>query len=113
MSHSYAGENPLGEKRKVDQVWKFRLYTVGRMYNSRLAVRNLEALAEEYLNGSYEVEIIDILEKPQRTWEDNILVTPTLVKHFPPPTVTILGNLSDRNQVLFALGLEKELDQQD
>jgi circadian clock protein KaiB len=106
-----AGDRPGGEDGAEDQVWKFRLYTVGQMYNSRLAIRNLEALVKEYLDDSYEIEIVDILEEPQSTWKDNILVTPTLVKYSPPPTVTILGNLSEKIKVLFALGLDKRGDQ--
>jgi circadian clock protein KaiB len=82
-----------------------RLYVAGKAPNSVEAVTNLKAICKEWLaDDAYELEVIDVLEKPSRALEDGVLVTPTLVKEGPEP-VSIVGTLSDREKVRRALGL--------
>jgi circadian clock protein KaiB len=85
--------------------WQFRLFIAGSAPNSRLAMSNLAAVCESYLADRYSIEIVDVLKEPARTLEDNIIVTPTLLRLIPAPTVRIIGNLSDHRQVIGALGL--------
>ena len=56
------------------------------------------------LEGRYELEIVDVLEHPQRAEDEKILATPTLIKQLPPPLRRVIGDLSDKEKVL--LGLE-------
>jgi len=44
------------------------------------------------------------MDHPARALKDGIIVTPTLVRLVPAPARKIIGTLSDRNQVLLALG---------
>lgn len=82
-----------------------RLYIAGNAPNSAQAVANLEAICREYLVGAHDLEIIDVLEHPQRAMAAGILVTPTLTKLYPLPTAQVVGNLSDRQRVLLAIGI--------
>lgn len=82
-----------------------RLYIAGKAKNSRLAVRNLEAICKNHFPHSPKIEVIDLLTEPGRALKDKILLTPTLVKVFPPPMVSIVGNLSDTSAVLQAFDL--------
>ncbi len=82
-----------------------RLYVAGNAPNSAQAVANLEAICREYLNGAHDLEIIDVLEHPQRAMAAGILVTPTLSKLYPLPTAQVVGNLSDTSRVLLAIGI--------
>jgi circadian clock protein KaiB len=91
-------------------VWKFRLYVAGDAPQSKLALANLETLCQEHLAGQCQISIIDLLAQPQRYLKDDILVTPTLVRYEPEPVCTLMGNLSDRQAVLLALGLKEEQD---
>ena len=50
-----------------------------------------------------DVEIVDVLRAPERGLEDGVLVTPMLVRVAPPPERRILGNLSDRANLLGVL----------
>lgn len=86
----------------------FRLYIAGRSTNSALAMDNLQALCRKYLPDNHEIEVIDLLIEPMRALTDGILVTPTLIKTSPPPARTIIGNLSQTETVIAALGLSKE-----
>jgi circadian clock protein KaiB len=81
-----------------------RLYVAGNAPNSLRAIRNAEALCEEHFLARYDLEIVDLLEQPKRALADGIIVTPTLLKVSPAPVQRVVGNLSDTNQVLAALG---------
>lgn len=82
-----------------------RLYIASKAPNSLRAITNLAAICKEHLADNFKLEIIDVLEFPQRALADGILVTPSLAKLAPAPTATIVGNLSDKSSVLHALGI--------
>jgi circadian clock protein KaiB len=48
----------------------------------------------------HRIEIVDLLQNPQRGLADGIMVTPTLMKIAPEPKQMIMGNLSDVPRVL-------------
>jgi circadian clock protein KaiB len=81
------------------------LYVTESGPNSDRAIANLEAICEEHLKDKFRLEIIDVLEYPRRALADGIVVTPSLAKLFPLPAATVVGNLSDKGEVLRALGI--------
>lgn len=81
------------------------LYVAEGGPNSVQAVANLEAICAQHLKGNYHLEIIDVLQCPQRALADGVLVTPSLAKLFPSPAAKVVGNLSDTGSVLRALGI--------
>ncbi len=85
--------------------FKFRLYVAGSAPNSAQAVVNLNALCRKYLPERHEIEIVDVLREPQRALDDGVMLTPQLVKLSPAPSINIVGNLSQTQPVLLALGL--------
>jgi circadian clock protein KaiB len=80
------------------------LYVTGTSPRTRVAITNLQRLCENELAGQYELEVVDVLENPQRAEDEKILATPTLIKQLPLPLRRVIGDLSDREKVL--LGLE-------
>ncbi len=80
------------------------LYVTGTSPRTRIAIDNLNRICTEELAGRYELEIVDVLEHPQRAEDERILATPTLIKQLPPPLRRVIGDLSDKDKVL--LGLE-------
>jgi len=82
------------------------LYIADNAPNSVLAAANLKAICNEHMKGKFSLEVVDVLEYPQRALADGILVTPSLAKLSPLPTARIVGNLSDRSAVLLALGMK-------
>jgi len=83
-----------------------RLYIAGSAPNSARAIANLESICKRYLKSNYELEIVDVFEEPQRALAEGVLVTPSLTKLSPIPASKVVGNLSDENAVLLALGLK-------
>jgi circadian clock protein KaiB len=87
------------------QTWKLKLYIAGQTPRSLAALSNLQKIADEHLDGRYEIEVIDLLENPQLAKGDQILAVPTLVKDLPPPLRKIIGDLSNTERVLIGLDL--------
>jgi circadian clock protein KaiB len=83
-----------------------RLYIANSAPNSVRAIANLAAICKDHLADKFKLEIIDVLEHPLRALADGILVTPSLTKMSPSPVAKIVGNLSDKNTVLNALGIK-------
>jgi circadian clock protein KaiB len=90
----------------VDLLSKFllKLYVAGKTMRAEQAIANLRKICREDLDGRYELEIIDVVEFPEKAEADRILATPTLIKQLPPPLRRVIGDLSDKEKVL--LGLE-------
>jgi len=83
-----------------------RLYISGNAPNSVRAIANLDAICKEYLKDGYKLEIVDVFEQPARALAEGVIVTPSLAKVSPSPAVKVVGNLSDKGNVLLALGLD-------
>lgn len=82
-----------------------KLYVTGRTPRSQLAITNLRRICDTELKGRYELEVIDVLERPQLAEDEKILATPTVVKELPVPIRRIIGDLSDTERVLLGLDL--------
>lgn len=83
----------------------FKLYITGGSLYSQKAVANLERLCAAILPTQCEVRIIDVLADPEQAEADKILATPTLIRYQPAPIRRIVGDLSDLQAVMRALGL--------
>jgi circadian clock protein KaiB len=97
------GVSPPTTKRAGGFV--LRLYVTGGTPHSNGAIRNVRALCEGYLDGHYDLEVIDIRQDPRLACEAQIIVAPTLVKAMPPPLQRFTGALSDLESILVELGL--------
>jgi circadian clock protein KaiB len=89
----------------------FRLYMAGGAPNSVRACANLYAICRKHFPDSHRIEVIDVLKEPIRALERAILVTPTVVKVSPYPEQQIIGDLSEEEEVLRALGLPQRESQ--
>ena len=91
---------------------RLELYVMGHSGKSQIALNNLRKICAAKLGGQVELDVIDVLERPDNAEEANIMVTPTLIKRDPPPIWRIIGDLSVTESVLRGLGLES-LDDSD
>ena len=87
------------------EIYRLRLYVAGTTPKSVQALRNLKHICESYLEGRYEIEMIDLLVNPQLAAGDQILAVPTLVRRLPEPIKKIIGDLSNTDRVLVGLDL--------
>ena len=86
--------------------WRLRLYVAGASPKSLKAFANLRRLCEEHLAGRYEIEIVDLVERPLVAGTDDIVAIPTLVRSLPGPMRKIIGDLSDTDRVMLNLQVD-------
>lgn len=86
--------------------WVLRLYIAGQTPKSLTAMSNLQRICEEFLAGKFQIEIIDLLERPQLAEGDQIIAIPTLVRKLPEPIRKVIGDLSDTEKTLVGLQLK-------
>jgi len=84
-----------------------RLYITGTTSRSVIAITNLKKICEEYLEGRYELEVIDLYKKPSLAKDEQIIAAPTLIKKLPLPFRRIIGDMSNKEKVLLGLDLRK------
>ena len=85
-----------------------RLYVTGLTAHSTQAVANLKAFCEEYLEGQYDLEVIDLYQRPELARGEQIVAAPTLVKQLPLPPRRLVGTLACADRVLAGLGIDPE-----
>ena len=85
-------------------MYKLRLFVTGQTQRSQAAIANLQSICEE-LGGGYQMEVIDVLERPQLAEDEKILATPTLIRLLPMPLRRVIGDLSEKEKVLLGLDL--------
>ena len=99
-----AAQTPHGER------YVLRLYITGMTPRSARAIGNLRAICDEYLEGRYDLEVIDIYQQPVLTKGEQIVAAPTLIKKLPLPMRRIIGDMSNRDHVLLGLDLVRAPD---
>lgn len=87
------------------KTYVLKLYVAGNTPSSVRALKTLRTILEKDFQGVYALKVIDVIKNPQLAEEDKIMATPTLSKVLPPPVCKIIGDLSDREQVLIDLDL--------
>src|SRR5262245_381630 len=85
-----------------------KLFVTGKSPQSQRAVANLRWLCDERLDGAYQLDVIDILERPHAAQAERVFATPTLVKELPLPPRRLIGDLSDSQKVLEGLDVKGE-----
>jgi circadian clock protein KaiB len=81
------------------------LYVAGSTPKSSLAITNLKAICETHLKGRYDLTVVNLYAQRERALKDQIVVAPTLVRHWPLPMRRMIGDLSQTDRVLAALDL--------
>ncbi|MEG4940274.1 circadian clock KaiB family protein [Microcoleus sp. F4-D5] len=92
-------------------IWQLRLYVAGQTPKSLLAFSNLKKICDEYLQGQYTIQIIDLSQDPHLAIEHSIVALPTLVRQLPEPIKKIIGDLSNTEKVLLGLQIICLLDE--
>jgi circadian clock protein KaiB len=99
MKNEPAPENTQPEKLVL------QLYVCGMSQKSMEAIENIKRLCDEHLKDAFELEIVDIYKHPEAASEQQIVFSPSLIKHLPLPKKTVIGNFADKEKVIRALGI--------
>jgi circadian clock protein KaiB len=85
--------------------YELQLFIAGATPLSAAALANVVDVCEERLCGHYNLVVVDIYQEPARAKAAQIVAVPLLLKKSPPPVRRLIGDLSDRTQVLSGLGV--------
>ena len=72
---------------------------------SDLALERLEKICEENVPGDYEIEVIDIANRPDLAKDRQIVGTPAVFRTLPAPLQKSIGDLSNEDRPLLGLDL--------
>lgn len=81
------------------------LFVTGTTPNSVRAINNIRAICESYLAGRYSLQIIDVYQQAEIAQQEQLIALPLLIKKKPWPERKLIGDLSQTEKVLSALGL--------
>ena len=101
-----------GKKELVDSIsrskkesYTLRLYVTGTTQQSIRAISNIKEICEKHLKGRYDLEVIDLYERPGLASGEQIIAAPTLIRKLPLPLRRIIGDMSNTEKVLVGLDL--------
>lgn len=89
-------------------VFRLRLFIDSGSPLARHALDAVAALKRDHLRERVETEVVDVRDDPGAAEREGLLATPALIRQDPPPRRHVVGDLSDHEQVLYALGLHEE-----
>ncbi len=84
-----------------------RLYIAGDSASSRRAQQNLHRLRASVSSKGWDVEIVDVVRRPDLADQAGIIATPTLSYEDAHRSRRIVGDLSDTRRVLEFLGIDE------
>jgi circadian clock protein KaiB len=82
-----------------------RLYVAGMTPRSAEAIRRVTEFCDKHLDERYELEIVDIYQKPTLVKGEQIIAVPTLIKRLPLPLRRFIGDMQSEEKLLFGLDL--------
>jgi len=82
-----------------------RLYVSAAAPSSARAVVNTRAFFEKHMPGRYELEILSISDHVADAASDEVIAAPTLIRVWPLPMRRFIGDMSNQQRLLDALGL--------
>jgi circadian clock protein KaiB len=97
--------DPTALPAPVEPEYLLHLYITGATPNSTRAVLNIKEICELHLKGRYELVIVDIYQQPELAQREDLIGVPTLIKRRPGLVRRLVGDLSDHDRVLKALGV--------
>jgi len=98
-------KNKPKSEHVVSEKFILQLYITGMSENSMRAIENITLFCNQYLKGRFDLQIIDIYKNPSIAEEQEIVFSPSLIRQFPLPKRTMVGDLSDTKRVALGLGM--------
>lgn len=85
-----------------------KLFVAGMSPASMRAISHIKDLCDNELYGYNQLEVIDAFQRPELLSDAQIIALPTLIREQPLPKRRIIGDLSDKKQLLIGLEIEQE-----
>jgi len=89
----------------VPKDYVLRLFVTGTTPRSTRSIINVRNFCDRFLEGHYELEVVDIYQQPTAARDEQIIAAPTLIKSLPLPLRRLVGDFSDQDRVAAGLDL--------
>jgi circadian clock protein KaiB len=89
----------------VPKDYVLRLFVTGTTPRSTRSIINVRNFCDRFLQGHYELEVVDIYQQPTAARDEQIIAAPTLIKSLPLPLRRLVGDFSDQDRVAAGLDL--------
>jgi circadian clock protein KaiB len=93
-------------RKPGNEKYVLRLYVAGMTPRSSRAVDNIKKICEKYLQGRYDLVVVDIYQQPILAQGEQIIAAPTLIKKLPLPLRKFIGDMADKDRILVGLDLK-------
>ncbi len=103
---------PAASKNKKKAKYVLKLYVAGVAKKSSRAIRSITEICDQYLEGRYSLEVIDIYKNPMLARGEQIIAAPTLIKELPAPLRKWMGDMADKEKVLLGLAVKRIKDEE-
>jgi circadian clock protein KaiB len=101
-----ASASPMASEESADhECYILRLYVAGMTSRSARAVDHVRAFCEKYLEGRYDLQVIDVYQQPALARSEQLIAAPTLIKKLPLPLRRLIGDMSNEDRILVGLDL--------
>ena len=88
----------------ADPRQEFRLYVTAASPLSSRAITNTRRLLEHYLQGQYQLSVVNISDHVALARADQVIVSPTLIRLQPLPLRRLIGDMSNIDAAAQSLG---------
>ena len=95
-------------KREVETQY-LRLYVTGSSPHSVRAIENTKRMCESYLEGRYDLEVIDLYQQPELARGEQLIAIPTLVRYHPLPVRRFVGDMTRTDHILREINVTFDL----
>lgn len=99
-------KRPAARRKPTATKILLRLYVAGTTPQSIRAIADARKICDEHLGGRFQLEVVDIFQRPVLARDEQIIAVPTLVRRLPPPLRKLVGDLSNSTRVLVGLDLK-------
>jgi circadian clock protein KaiB len=86
--------------------YQLRLYVTGMTSRSTRAIENVRDICHRFLEGRYDLEVVDVYQQPSAARAEQLIAAPTLIKQAPPPERRLIGDMSSVERVLTGLDIQ-------
>jgi circadian clock protein KaiB len=83
----------------------FTLFVSGASDASARAIDCVREICDSELPGCHDLSVVDLHQQPALAEHHHVLATPTLVRDRPLPSRIVVGDMSDHQRILDALGV--------
>lgn len=90
-------------KEKIN--YSLKLYVTGLSSTVKDSIKELEAILTRKFGENYDLEVIDVLSRPELAEGERIFATPTIIRKLPEPVKKVILDLRSKERVLIGLDL--------